>query len=178
MAEDSRGSRTGSGPRAWFRRASTSPGRSLEDAAAGLARHAGLGRSGHVPHVRLPSRAHGNARTATVGAGRRVRRETRCLRPGAQSGPVRPSAARTHPRLLAGGEAPERRREAVAGAGRPQACRCRVARRGAVAAPARAARPRKCSPLPCERRGTFFLGCRGPLARSTSLSHRVEPPRF
>lgn len=96
----------------------------------------------------------------------------------AQCGPVRPSAARTHPRLLAGGEAPERRREAVAGAGRPQACRCRVARRGAVATPARAARPRKCSPLPCERRGAFFLGCRGPLARSTSLSHRVDPPRF
>lgn len=122
MAEDSRGSRTGSGPRAWFRRASTSPGRSLEDAAAGLARHAGLGRSGHVPHVRLPSRAHGNARTATVGAGRRVRRETRCLRPGAQSGPVRHERTRgcwRAERLLsAGGRlSPERAvlRPAVAG---------------------------------------------------------------
>lgn len=93
----------------------------------------------------------------------------------AQSGPVRRERTRG---LLAGGEAPERRREAVAGAGCSQACHCRVARRGAVAAPARAARPRKCSPLPCERRGTFFLGCRGPLARSTRLSHRVDPPRF
>ncbi|ELK06522.1 hypothetical protein PAL_GLEAN10022782 [Pteropus alecto] len=74
------------------------------------------------------------------------------------------------------GDAPESRRETVVGEGRPQACRCWVAHRGAVAAPARAARPQKCSPLPREWRGTFFLGFRGPLVRSTSPSHRVDPP--
>lgn len=153
MAEDSRGSRTGSGPR---------PAHGAGAQRACPAHPPAESRARKCQNRHCGSRAPGPEGDAL----------------SSPRGSERPSAARTHPRLLAGGEAPERRREAVAGAGRPQACRCRVARRGAVAAPARAARPRKCSPLPCERRGPFFLGCRGPLARSTRLSHRVDPPRF
>lgn len=35
--------------------------------------------------------------------------------------------------------------------------------------------PRKCSPLPREQRGAFFLGLHGPSVCSTSLCHYVEP---